>query len=97
VAARNPGALFGLITFYPKIGLYDMQGPIPVLNVNSPPDMDGKLAIDLDVALPLPAFPAPICSAFCLLPTLLVLSFHCDCLLYPFLSCEGEGFLGILR
>jgi hypothetical protein len=83
VAAINPGALFGLITFSHKIGLYDVQGPIPVVKyVSIPPDMDGKLPVDLDMAMPLPAFLAPVCSSFCLLPTLLVLSFHFDCMFY---------------
>lgn len=59
--AINPGALFGLITFSHKIGLYDVQGPIPVVKyVSIPPDMDGKLPVDLDMAMPLPAFLAPV-------------------------------------
>ncbi|KAG0567291.1 hypothetical protein KC19_7G124200 [Ceratodon purpureus] len=59
--AINPGALFGLITFSHKIGLYDVQGPIPVVKyVSIPPDMDGKLPVDLDMAMPLPAFLATV-------------------------------------
>jgi len=70
LAAINPGALFGLITFSHKIGLYDVQGPIPVVKyVSIPPDMDGKLPVDLDMAMPLPAFLAPVCSSFCLFLT----------------------------
>lgn len=65
LAAINPGALFGLITFSHKIGLYDVQGPIPVVKyVSIPPDMDAKLPVDLDMAMPLPAFLAPVCSAY---------------------------------
>lgn len=62
VTAIGPGALFGLITFSHKIGLYDVQGPIPVVKyVVIPPDMDGRLPVDLDMAMPLPAFLAPVC------------------------------------
>ncbi|XP_068639472.1 protein transport protein SEC23 D-like [Aristolochia californica] len=36
--ALGPGSLFGLVTFSHKIGLYDVQGPIPVVkNVFIPP------------------------------------------------------------
>ena len=70
LAAINPGALFGLITFSHKIGLYDVQGPIPVVKyVSIPPDMDGKLPVDLDMAMSLSSFLAPVCSSFCLLST----------------------------
>nr|XP_024383708.1 protein transport protein Sec24B-like isoform X2 [Physcomitrium patens] len=59
--ALNAGALFGLITFSHKIGLYDVQGPVPVVKyVSIPPDMDGKLPVDLDMVMPLPAFLAPV-------------------------------------
>uniref|UniRef100_A0A7I4EH88 Sec23/sec24 transport family protein n=1 Tax=Physcomitrium patens TaxID=3218 RepID=A0A7I4EH88_PHYPA len=61
LSALNAGALFGLITFSHKIGLYDLQGPIPVVKyVSIPPDMDGKLPVDLDMAMPLSAFLASV-------------------------------------
>lgn len=50
-----------MITFSHKIGLYDLQGPIPVVKyVSIPPDMDGKLPVDLDMAMPLSAFLASV-------------------------------------
>jgi hypothetical protein len=32
-AATGPGSLFGLVTFSHKIGLYDVEGPIPVVKL----------------------------------------------------------------
>lgn len=95
VAAINPGALFGLITFSHKIGLYDVQGPIPVVKyVSIPPDMDGKLPVDLDMAMPLPAFLAPVCSFFCLLPTLLAFHFILiACIIYSYLTKVEASFV----
>ncbi|PKA66827.1 Protein transport protein Sec24-like [Apostasia shenzhenica] len=47
--ALGPGSLFGLVTFSHKIGLYDVQGPIPVVkNVFIPPESDGGLPINLE-------------------------------------------------
>lgn len=57
-----PGSLFGLLTFSSKIGLYDVQGPIPIVkNVFIPPDSDGALPIDLEDIMPLCSFLAPVC------------------------------------
>ncbi|CAN6270287.1 unnamed protein product [Urochloa humidicola] len=59
--ALSPGSLFGLLTFSGKIGLYDVQGPIPIVkNVFIPPDSDGALPIDLEDIMPLCSFLAPI-------------------------------------
>jgi len=61
--ALSPGSLFGLLTFSSKIGLYDVQGPIPIVkNVFIPPDSDGALPIDLEDIMPLCSFLAPIDS-----------------------------------
>ncbi|KAL0370190.1 UNVERIFIED_CONTAM: protein transport protein Sec24B [Sesamum angustifolium] len=47
--ALGPGSLFGLATFSHKIGLYDVQGPIPVVkNVFIPPDSVGNLTMELE-------------------------------------------------
>ncbi|MQL96470.1 hypothetical protein Taro_029138 [Colocasia esculenta] len=59
--ALSPGSLFGLMTFSHKIGLYDVQGAIPVVkNVFIPPDSDGRLPVDLEDAMPLLSFLAPV-------------------------------------
>ncbi|XP_072970567.1 protein transport protein SEC23 D-like isoform X2 [Typha angustifolia] len=59
--ALAPGSLFGLVTFSHKIGLYDVQGPLPVVkNIFIPPDSDGRLTIDLEDAMPLLSFLAPV-------------------------------------
>ncbi|CAA2959279.1 transport SEC24 [Olea europaea subsp. europaea] len=59
--ALGPGSLFGLATFSHKIGLYDVQGAIPVVkNVFIPPDSDGNLAMDLEDVMPLFSFLAPV-------------------------------------
>ncbi|CAA6660666.1 unnamed protein product [Spirodela intermedia] len=56
-----PGSLFGLMAFSHKIGLYDVQGAIPVVkNVFIPPDSDAKLPVDLEDAMPLLSFLAPV-------------------------------------
>nr|CAB3484460.1 unnamed protein product [Digitaria exilis] len=61
--ALPPGSLFGLLTFSNKIGLYDVQGPIPIVkNVFIPPDSDGALPIDLEDIMPICSFLAPIDS-----------------------------------
>ncbi|XP_010542560.1 PREDICTED: protein transport protein SEC24-like isoform X2 [Tarenaya hassleriana] len=59
--ALSPGALFGLATFSHKIGLYDVQGPIPVVkNVFIPPDADSRLSLELEDVMPLLQFLAPV-------------------------------------
>lgn len=59
--ALGPGSLFGLITFSHKIGLYDVQGPVPVVkHIFIPPDMDGRVPIELEDAMPLLSFLAPV-------------------------------------
>ncbi|KAJ7948001.1 sec23/sec24 transport family protein [Quillaja saponaria] len=59
--ALAPGSLFGLATFSHKLGLYDVQGPIPVLkNVFIPPDTDGTIPIELGDVMPLLQFLAPV-------------------------------------
>lgn len=57
----GPGSLFGLATFSHKIGLYDVQGPIPVVkNVFIPPESDGTLPMELEDVMPLSSFLAPV-------------------------------------
>ncbi|CAA0824302.1 sec23/sec24 transport family protein [Striga hermonthica] len=57
--ALAPGSLFGLATFSHRIGLYDVQGPIPVAkNVFIPPE--GNLSMDLEDVMPLSSFLAPV-------------------------------------
>ncbi|KAF8397881.1 hypothetical protein HHK36_016806 [Tetracentron sinense] len=59
--ALGPGSLFGLATFSHKIGLYDVQGPLPVVkNIFIPPDLDGTLPIELEDVMPLLSFLAPV-------------------------------------
>ncbi|WJZ89916.1 hypothetical protein VitviT2T_009099 [Vitis vinifera] len=59
--ALGPGALFGLATFSHKIGLYDVQGPVPVVkNVFVPADSDASLPIELEDVMPLLSFLAPV-------------------------------------
>lgn len=59
--ALEPGVLFGLATFSHKIGLYDIQGPVPVVkNVIIPPELDGHIPVDLEDAMPLRSFLAPV-------------------------------------
>lgn len=59
--ALGPGSLFGLATFSHKLGLYDVQGPIPVVkNVFIPPDIDGTLSVELEDVMPLLQFLAPV-------------------------------------
>lgn len=62
IAALGPGSLFGLATFSHKLGLYDVQGPIPVVkNVFIPPETEGSLPIELEDVMPLLQFLAPVC------------------------------------
>ncbi|KAG6763216.1 hypothetical protein POTOM_033754 [Populus tomentosa] len=59
--ALAPGSLFGLATFSHKMGLYDVQGPIPVVkNVFISPDTEGTLPIELEDVMPLLQFLAPV-------------------------------------
>lgn len=59
--ALPSGALFGLAAFSLKLGLYDVQGPIPVVkNVFIPSDSDGTISIDLEDVMPLLSFLAPV-------------------------------------
>ncbi|KAK6936224.1 Sec23/Sec24, helical domain [Dillenia turbinata] len=59
--ALGPGSLFGLATFSHKLGLYDVQGPVPVVkNVFIPPESDGTLPIELEDVMPLLSFLAPV-------------------------------------
>ncbi|XP_071697944.1 protein transport protein SEC23 D-like isoform X2 [Rutidosis leptorrhynchoides] len=59
--ALAPGSLFGFATFSHKLGLYDVQGPIPVVkNVFLPEDSDGTLSMELEDAMPLFSFLAPV-------------------------------------
>lgn len=59
--ALGPGSLLGLVTFSHKIGLYDVQGPIPVVkNIFIPPDLEGTVPIQLEDAMPLLSFLAPV-------------------------------------
>jgi hypothetical protein len=61
-AAIGPGSLFGFVTFSHKIGLYDVQGPIPVVkHIMILADMDAHIPVDLEMAMPLCAFLAPVC------------------------------------
>lgn len=61
-AALAPGSLFGLATFSHKLGLYDVQGPIPIVkNVFIPPEAEGTLTIELEDVMPLLQFLAPVC------------------------------------
>ncbi|XP_062083011.1 protein transport protein SEC23 D isoform X2 [Humulus lupulus] len=59
--ALAPGSLFGIATFSHKLGLYDVQGPIPVVkNVFIPPDTEGTLSVELEDVMPLLQFLAPV-------------------------------------
>ena len=51
------------MTFSHKIGLYDVQGPIPVVkNAFIPPDIEEDgLPVALEDAMPLLVFLAPVC------------------------------------
>lgn len=61
IVALAPGSLFGLATFSHKLGLYDVQGPIPVVkNVFIPPEAEGTLTIELEDVMPLLQFLAPV-------------------------------------
>ncbi|XP_057534078.1 protein transport protein SEC23 D [Amaranthus tricolor] len=55
------GALFGLAAFSLKLGLYDVQGPVPVVkNIFIPSDAEGTIQIGLEDVMPLSCFLAPV-------------------------------------
>ncbi|KAL1558235.1 Protein transport protein S23 D [Salvia divinorum] len=59
--ALGTGSLFGLATFSHKIGLYDVQGPIPVVkNVFIHPESLENLTVELEDVMPLFSFLAPV-------------------------------------
>lgn len=59
--ALGPGSLFGLATFSHKVGIYDVQGAIPVVkNVFIPPDSESSLPVELEDVMPLSSFLAPV-------------------------------------
>ncbi|KAK9156767.1 hypothetical protein Scep_003341 [Stephania cephalantha] len=59
--ALAPGSLFGLATFSHKLGLYDVQGPVPVVkNILIPQDSDETIPISLEDVMPLISFLAPV-------------------------------------
>ncbi|KAM7496929.1 hypothetical protein LguiA_021343 [Lonicera macranthoides] len=59
--ALGPGSLFGLATFSHKIGLYDVQGPIPLVkNVFIHPESEETAPIELEDVMPLFSFLAPV-------------------------------------
>lgn len=59
--ALEPGSLFGLATFSHKIGLYNVQGPVPVVkNVFISPDLEGTLPLELVDVMPILSFLAPV-------------------------------------
>jgi len=79
--ALVPGSLFGLMTFSHKIGLYDVQGPIPLVkNVFIPPDLEEDgLPVALEDAMPLLCFLAPLMGRLTHARIKLLLSWrHCD-------------------
>ncbi|XP_057955400.1 protein transport protein SEC23 D [Malania oleifera] len=59
--ALGPGSLFGFATFSHKMGLYDVQGPVPVVkNVFIHADSEGTQPIELEDVMPLSSFLAPV-------------------------------------
>ncbi|CAI7844557.1 unnamed protein product [Closterium sp. NIES-54] len=59
--ALSPAALFGLVTFGSKVGLYDLQGPVAaVKSVAIPASSSHRLPLALGDLLPLPAFLASL-------------------------------------
>ncbi|KAK9122802.1 hypothetical protein Sjap_012404 [Stephania japonica] len=59
--ALAPGSLFGLATFSHKLGLYDVQGPVPLVkNILIPQDSDETISISLEDVMPLISFLAPV-------------------------------------
>ncbi|CAI6012254.1 unnamed protein product [Closterium sp. NIES-65] len=59
--ALSPAALFGLVTFGSKVGLYDLQGPVAaVKSVAIPASSAHRLPLALGDLLPLPAFLASL-------------------------------------
>ncbi|CAK9861969.1 unnamed protein product [Sphagnum jensenii] len=96
-SAIGPGSLFGLVTFSHKIGLYDVQGPIPVVkHIMIPADMDGHIPVDLEMAMPLCAFLAPAAntaqSGVCV-DLFVIINEYADLALLKYLSIESGGCL----
>ncbi|KAJ7538391.1 hypothetical protein O6H91_11G046100 [Diphasiastrum complanatum] len=61
--AIDAGALFGLMTFSHKMGLYDVQGPIPVVkHIIIPADVNEKIAVNLENVMPAQSFLAPVAT-----------------------------------
>ncbi|KAK9170393.1 hypothetical protein Syun_002533 [Stephania yunnanensis] len=61
LSSLAPGSLFGLATFSHKLGLYDVQGPVPVVkNILIPQDSDETIPISLEDVMPLISFLAPV-------------------------------------
>ncbi|KAK9823450.1 hypothetical protein WJX72_002854 [[Myrmecia] bisecta] len=63
--AIPPAALFGLVTFSRKVGLYDLQGAAPValhVALLASSEEDAPTALDLADALPLEALLAPVAT-----------------------------------
>ncbi|KAK9682110.1 hypothetical protein RND81_10G051200 [Saponaria officinalis] len=59
--ALPSGELFGLATFSVKLGLYDVQGPVSVVkNIFIPSDSEGTIQMELEDAVPLSSFLAPV-------------------------------------
>eukprot|EP00897_Mesotaenium_endlicherianum_P000760 jgi/Mesen1/10685/ME000009S10481 len=59
--ALSPSSLFGLVTFSHKIGLYDLQGSVPVVKHVPIPELpDGGFSLELQEVMPLQAFLAPV-------------------------------------
>ncbi|KAG6549307.1 hypothetical protein Mapa_009293 [Marchantia paleacea] len=59
--AISPGSLFGLVTFSHKIGLYDIQGAVPVVKqVIIPGELEARIPVDLESIMPLQSFLAPV-------------------------------------
>lgn len=59
--ALHPSALFGLLTFGHKVGLYDVQGSIPVVKyVTIPAGKDATLPMELEDVMSLESFLAPV-------------------------------------
>lgn len=61
LTAISPGSLFGLVTFSHKIGLYDIQGAVPVVKqVIIPGELEARIPVDLESIMPLQSFLAPV-------------------------------------
>lgn len=53
------------MTFSHKLGLYDVQGAIPLIKkVMVPAEPDARISVDLEDAMPLLSFLAPVSISF---------------------------------